>query len=178
MPVPGLVVLVGAAGAGKSTLARRLFADHEIVSSDDLRAAISGDPADQRATRVAFAALHRAAASRLAAGRLVVVDATNVEPAARRSLLRIAAVAGVPAVAIVVAAPGAEVHRRNTGRTARVVPPEIVDRHLDRLAQLGAPDALAGPLLAEGFAAAHVLSSVADLDTAAIVRVPARLSRP
>jgi protein phosphatase len=178
VPVPGLVVLVGAAGAGKSTLARRLFADDEILSSDALRAAISGDPGDQRATRVVFAALHREAASRLAAGRLVVVDATNVERAARRSLLRIAAAAGVPAVAVVVAAAGPEVHGRNAGRTGRIVPPEVVDRHLDRLAGLGTPDLLAGPLRAEGFAAAHVLTTVADLDTAAIVRVPARISPP
>ena len=178
VPVPGLVVLVGAAGAGKSTLARRRFADHEILSSDELRAAISGDPTDQRATRVAFAALHREAASRLAAGRLVVVDATSVEPTARRSLLRIAAAAGVPAIAIVLAVASGEVHRRNAGRAGRIVPPEIVDRHLARLARLGAPDALAGALVAEGFAAAHVLTSVADLDTAVVVRVGRSLSRP
>ncbi len=53
------VVLVGAAGAGKSTLAARLFATDEIVSSDALRAVISGDEADQRVSGVAFRILHR-----------------------------------------------------------------------------------------------------------------------
>ena len=59
IPVPGLVVLIGAAGAGKSTLAVRLFAPADVLSSDDLRAAVSGDAADQRATRTAFGILHR-----------------------------------------------------------------------------------------------------------------------
>ncbi|MDQ3128933.1 MAG: AAA family ATPase, partial [Chloroflexota bacterium] len=87
LAVPGLVVLIGAAGAGKSTLAARLFAPADILSSDALRAAIGGDAADQRATRPAFAILHREARRRLAEGRLVVVDATNVEMSARRPLI-------------------------------------------------------------------------------------------
>ena len=81
---PGLVVLIGAAGAGKTTLAARLFAADEVISSDELRARVSGNATDQRATRLAFAILHREVARRLAAGRLVVVDATSVERAARR----------------------------------------------------------------------------------------------
>lgn len=174
VPTPGLVVLVGAAGSGKSTLARRLFEPDEILSSDDLRAAIGGDATDQRTTRRAFATLHREAASRLAAGNLVVVDATNVEPAARQALLRIAASARVPAIAIVLAAPPAEVHGRNAGRAGRVVPPGIVDRHLARLARLGPPESIGAQLRGDGFAAVHVLASVADLDGARI----ARLSRP
>src|SRR4051812_3594638 len=56
---PSLVVLVGAAGSGKTTLAARLFTPDEVISSDMLRAAISGDAADQRATRPAFRILHR-----------------------------------------------------------------------------------------------------------------------
>ena len=50
--IRALVVLIGAAGAGKSTLAARLFAPDEIVSSDALRAVISGDEADQRVSAV------------------------------------------------------------------------------------------------------------------------------
>src|SRR5687768_18579225 len=101
IPDPSLVVLVGPAGAGKSSLAERLFAPDEILSSDDFRAAIAGDAADQRATKRAFAALHRALVRRLIAGRLTVVDATNVQRHARLSLLRRARAAAIPTLALV-----------------------------------------------------------------------------
>ena len=171
VPVPGLVVLIGAAGSGKSTLAARLFAPREVLSSDELREAVSGDAADQRATRPAFAILHREVRRRLDAGRLVVVDATNVERSARLSLVRIARAAGAPAIAIALAVPGAEAHARNAGRTGRVVPTDVVDRHLVRLAGLGdTPTEIAAALLIEGFSAATVLSARAELDTARVVR--------
>jgi predicted kinase len=156
--VPGLVVLVGAAGAGKSTLAARLFAPAEIVSSDDVRGWLTGDPADQRATRLAFSVVHREVRRRLAAGGLAVVDATNVQPSARSALLRIARVAGARATAIVVRTPSAETHARNRARTSRLVPPDVVDRHLAAVDALG-PDAasIAERLVAEGFDTVHVL---------------------
>jgi protein phosphatase len=169
IPDPSLVVLVGAAGAGKSTLAARHFAPSEILSSDAYREAISGDAGDQRATRLAFSILHRELARRLAAGRLVVVDATNVESAARRALVSRAAAARIPAVAIVLALPAALVAARNTGRTGRVVDQSVVDRHLRRLETALADDRLRR----EGFAAVHVVTSAAELDALRIERQPA-----
>jgi Predicted kinase len=59
LPDPCLVVLIGPAGAGKSTLAARLFPLDAVLSSDTFRAVVSGDEADQRATKTAFAILHR-----------------------------------------------------------------------------------------------------------------------
>ena len=179
IPVPGLVVLIGAAGAGKSTLAARLFEPSEILSSDALREAVSGDAADQRATRPAFAILHREVRRRLETGRLVVVDATNVEVTGRAALRRLAGAARVPAIAIAIVPSAADVQVRNAGRATRVVPRDIVDRHLGRLNDLGTTSAsIAAALLAEGFAAAHVLRSTDELDSVEIRRVASPISPP
>jgi len=178
IPVPGLVVLIGAAGAGKSTLAARLFEPSEIVSSDALRERLSGDAADQRATRPAFAILHREVRRRLAAGRLVVVDATNVEPTARATLRGLADASRVPIVAIAIVPSVTEVHGRNASRAARVVPRDIVDRHLGRLDDLGTTSAaIAAALRAEGFTAVHVLRSADELDSVEVRRVANPVSR-
>jgi predicted kinase len=172
---PSLVVLVGAAGSGKTTLAARLFAPDEVIASDDLRAAISGDAADQRATRPAFALLHREVRRRLAAGRIVVVDATSVERTARRSLVRLASLAGAPVTALVLALPPALVQARNAARLERPVPGEVVERHLARVASLvGAGDhAAIDTLRAEGFTTVIVARSDDDVARLRIVRTPA-----
>ncbi|MBA2381734.1 MAG: AAA family ATPase [Chloroflexi bacterium] len=172
LPVPALVALVGAAGSGKTTLAERLFEPSEILSSDALREVVGGDAADQRATRAAFAILHRETRRRLEAGRLVVVDATNVERSARLVLQRMARLTGVPAIAIVIIGPAGEIHRRNAARIGRVVPPEIVDRHLARLAMLGPdPGRIRAALVTEGFATVHVVATADEARSISIARV-------
>src|ERR1043165_2924055 len=94
LPEPCLVVLVGAAGAGKSTLAARLFAPDEVLSSDAHRALVAGDEANQAGARTAFAILHRQLSRRMSERQTTVVDATNVTSFARRSLVRRAVVHG------------------------------------------------------------------------------------
>jgi protein phosphatase len=179
--VPGVVVLIGPAGVGKSTFAARHFRPDEILSSDELRGAIRGDPTDQTVTRVAFRILHRELAKRLADGQLVVVDATNLTRAARLSLLRAALATGVQVTAIVLVAPAALVHARNAGRGTRTVPADVVDRHLAAAAALGETEAEIEELLrAEGFAAVHVVATdgVLVADEPAIVRVRRRPTHP
>lgn len=169
LPDPALVVLVGAAGAGKSTFAARWFEPTEVVSSDELRAAIGGDPTNQAVTRRAFAILHREVARRLAAGNLVVVDATSVERSARSALRRLAAVAGVRTVAIVLAPPPDIVHGRNAERPGRTVPVEVVERQLRLVDRLGpSPADVAAALASEGFAAVHVVA--ADVRVEGVIR--------
>jgi protein phosphatase len=160
LPEPCLVVLIGAAGAGKSTLAARLFAPDAILSSDGFRELVSGDAGDQSATRTAFAILHRRLDRRMAERRTTVVDATSVTPFARRALVRRAAASGVPAVAIVLDLDPAVVLGRNSAREVGAVPEAAVRRQLADLARSIQP----GRLEAEGFAAVHVVRSSAELD--------------
>jgi len=169
---PGVVVLVGAAGAGKSTFARRHFGADEILSSDDLRGAIRGDPTDQTVTRTAFRILHRELTKRLSRGRSVVVDATNLTRAARLAIVRRAALLGAPVQAIVLVPPGTEVRARNAARLSGRVPAGVVDRQLEAAALLGADrGAIVDRLLEEGFAAVHVLSSTAEIDAVEVRRL-------
>jgi predicted kinase len=167
LPDPCLVVLIGAAGVGKSTFAVRHFRTDEILSSDAFRAAISGDEANQSATGPAFAALHRALDGRSADGRLTVVDATSVRAADRRALLRRAGAAGLPSVAIVLDLPADTIHARNAARS-RIVDAAVIDRQLDQLRR-----SLAGPDRAidrEGFAEIIVLDDADRVDQVIIRR--------
>lgn len=165
---PSLVVLVGAAGAGKSTFAARHFAAGEILSSDRYRAIVSGDEANQAATRRAFARLHRELEGRLANGRLTVVDATSVEPSARRALIARANAAHLPAMAFVLDLPADTVLARNAARRPRTVDEAVVRRHLARLrVSLDGPDPA---IQREGFTQIVVLRDPAELDLVRIRR--------
>jgi protein phosphatase len=166
LPEPCLVVLIGAAGAGKSTLAARLFPRESILSSDAYREIVSGDAADQRATRIAFSILDRELERHMSTGRTAVVDATNVTANARRVLLRRANAHGLPAIAIVLDLDPEVVLSRNVARLGRVVPEAAVRQQLADMARSVRP----GLLEAEGFAAVYRISSSADLD--ALVLAP------
>ena len=151
IPDPALVLLIGPAGAGKSTFAARWFEPVEIVSSDHLRGLLSGDPADQAASADAFRILNLMVGGRLARRLTTVVDATSLRAANRRKYRELAARNGVPVVAIAFDMPAATFHERNRGRTDRVVGADIVERQIDQMAQTLAM------LPSEGYAALYVL---------------------
>jgi protein phosphatase len=167
LPDPCLVVLVGAAGSGKSTFAARHFAPSEVLSSDAFRELVSGDAANQAATGAAFATLHAALSRRLQERLLTVVDATSVQAHARRQLTRRAAEAGIPAVAVVLDLPADVVLARNAARSDRVVPEAAVRRQLAELDR----SLRTGRLEAEGFASVLRLAGAAAVDAAHVVRV-------
>lgn len=163
VPRAGLVLLVGAAGSGKSTLAARHFDPAEVLSSDAFREAVSGDAADQSATREAFQRLHAALEQRMAAGLRTVVDATNVQRWARRGLLTVARDHGRDAVALVLALPVEVCLAWNAGRPGRTVP-EAVIRKQDRDLRASLPR-----LGEEGFASVVVLGDVGQVDDLQVV---------
>jgi protein phosphatase len=170
VPDPSLVVLIAAAGAGKSTFAARHFDPAEILSSDAYRASIAGDEADQRVTGAAFRKLHWALERRLADRQLTVVDATNVERSARRALLTRAAAAGMPAIAIVLDLPPATILARNRDRTTRIVDEPVILRHIKRLRD--SLDGLTRVIDDEGFERVVVFRDPVEVDAVRIIRRP------
>ncbi len=123
-----LVALVGASGCGKSTWAARHFLPTEVLSSDRCRAWVADDETDQSATPDAFEVLHFLARKRLERGKLVVVDATNVQADARRQLVELARSQNVLAVAVAFNVPERVCQDRNALRTDRQVPPHAIAR--------------------------------------------------
>ncbi|GAA0295196.1 polynucleotide kinase-phosphatase [Kineococcus aurantiacus] len=164
VPRTSLVVLVGASGSGKSTFARARFAPTEVLSSDACRGMVSDDENDQAATADAFEVLHLIAAKRLAAGRLTVVDATNVQPSARRSLVDLARAHDVLPVAVVLDLPVEVCVARNAARPDRTFGAHVVRRQQADLRRS------LGRLQREGFRVVHVLRSAEEVADATVVR--------
>ena len=116
----------GVSGSGKSTFAARHFAPTEVLSSDFCRGLVADDENDQAATDAAFEVLHYIAGKRLEAGRLAVVDATNVQPEARTPARR-RSPSDITcfAIAIVLDVPPRGVPERNAARPDRDFGPHV-----------------------------------------------------
>src|SRR5918998_326555 len=133
IPELSLVVLIGPSGCGKSTFAHKHFKPTEVLSSDFCRGLVSDDENDQAATKDAFEVLHFIASKRLAAGRLTVIDATNVQPEARKPLIALAREYHVLPVAVVLDLPERVCHERNRVRPDRDFGPHVVCSHVQQL---------------------------------------------
>lgn len=166
LPELSLVALIGPSGAGKSTFARRHFRPTEVLSSDYCRALVRDDETDQSATPDAFAVLHFIAERRLAAGRLTVVDATNVQPESRKPLINLARRYHCLPVAIVFDFPESVYHERNRGRPDRNFGPHVIRQQLQQMRR-SLPN-----LQREGFRHVYVFSSPEEVDSAVVVRQP------
>jgi protein phosphatase len=164
VPELSLVVLIGASGAGKSTFARAHFAPTEVISSDFCRGLVADNENDQSASKDAFDVLHYIAAKRLAAGRLTVIDATNVQQESRKQLLSLAREHDVLPVAIVLDVPEQVCAGRNAGRPDRPFGAHVIRRQRDQLRR-----GLRG-LEREGFRRVHILRSQAEISSALVTR--------
>src|SRR5207244_818860 len=153
IPKLSLVVLIGPSGSGKSTFARKHFLPTEVLSSDACRAMVGDDPNDQAVTNDAFEVLHHVAAKRLALGRLTVIDATNVQPEARKPLVELARRYHCLPVAVVLNLPERLCQDRNRSRDERDFGPHVVRQQHSQLRR-----SLRG-LAREGFRHVFVLES-------------------
>ena len=161
-----LIALVGPSGSGKSVFASKHFRPTEVVSSDACRAMVADDANDQAATPDAFALLNFITATRLRAGRLTVIDATNVQPDARKSLVGLARDHDCLPVAIVLNMPESLCLSRNQGRPDRSFGARVVRRQAEQLRR-----SLRG-LRREGFRHVFVLNSPEEVDEVSIARAP------
>lgn len=164
VPAASLVVLVGVSGSGKSTFAREKFGPWETLSSDAFRGLVSNDENSQSATGDAFDALRYVAGIRLRNGLLTIIDATNVQPAARKSMVALAKEHDVLPVAIVLDVPERVAIERTEARDDRGFGAEVIRRQSTQLRR-----GLAG-LRREGFRTVHILRDQAEIDAATIVR--------
>lgn len=166
IPNLSLVVLIGPSGSGKSSFARKHFLPTEILSSDACRGMISDNENNQSVTNEAFELLHYIGAQQLALGRLTVIDATNVQPEARKPIVELARKYHCLPVAIVLNLPERLCQDRNQTRKERDFGPHVIHQQHSQLRR-----SLRG-LAQEGFRHVFVLESPEEVEAVTIERVP------
>ncbi len=166
IPHLSLVVLIGPSGSGKSTFARTHFLPTEVLSSDSCRGMVSDDENEQAVTNEAFEVLHFIARKRLALGRLTVVDATNVQPEARKPLIQLGREYHCLPIAIVFNLPERVCEQRNQGRDDRDFGPHVIRQQRSQLRR-----SIRG-LKREGFSHVFIFETPEEVEAAVIERTP------
>ncbi len=166
IPKLSVVVLIGPSGSGKSTFARNHFLPTEILSSDYCRALVSDDENDQSVTNAAFEIMHFVLAKRLAAGKLTVIDATNVQNEARKPLVKIARSFHCLPVAVVFDLPEGLCQARNAQRPDRSFGKHVIRQHRQQLRRS------LRSLKREGFRHIFTFESEDQVNAAKVQRVP------
>src|SRR5262245_12903383 len=166
IPELSLVALIGPTGSGKSTFARKHFKPTEVLSSDYCRGLVSDDENSQAATNDAFDVLYYIVRKRLAAGKLTVIDATNVQPEARKPIVAMAREYHCLPVAIVLNLPDRLCHDRNQGRPERSFGPHVARQQSQALRRS------LRHLKDEGFRHVFVLSSAEEVEAVELERQP------
>lgn len=133
VPELSLIVLIGASSSGKSTFARKHFKPTEIVSSDYCRALVSDDENSLAVSHDAFEVARFITSKRLKNGLLTVIDATNVQPEARKDWVRIAREHHVLPVAIVINISEKICAQRNQLRTDRDLAAHVIPHQVSQL---------------------------------------------
>ncbi|TYR64514.1 ATP-binding protein [Streptomyces parvus] len=162
MPV-GLVVLVGPPASGKTSFVRALVERRQVeaeavVSSDEIRAEVFGasaEPADSDASDAVdgriFEERDRRIVARLAAGRSVIAESTNVTPQARERLIALARRFDAPVTVLRFAPDVADLLQQYAERGRA----DLTAAEVRAYAAVMSRDAGADRLRAEGAAAVH-----------------------
>jgi protein phosphatase len=166
IPELAVVALIGPSGSGKSSFARKHFRPTEVLSSDFCRGLVSDEENSQAATNDAFEVLYFIASKRLTTGKLVVIDATNVQVEARKTIIALARQFHCIPVAIVFDLPEKLCHERNRNRPDRDFGPHVIRQQSQQLRRS------LRNLQREGFRRVHILHSPEEVDAAEIVREP------
>ncbi|MEU6612485.1 ATP-binding protein [Streptomyces parvus] len=156
----GLVVLVGPPASGKTSFVRALVERRQIeaeavVSSDEIRTELFGASAEPADTDAADARIFeerdRRIVARLAAGRSVIAESTNVTPQARERLIGLARSFGAPVTVLRFAPDVADLLQQyaERGRT------DLTAADIRAYAAVMSRDAGADRLRAEGAVAVH-----------------------
>ncbi len=164
LPELSLVILIGPSGSGKSSFSAKNFKSTEVISSDFCRGLVSDDENDQSCSSDAFALVRFIAAKRLAAGKLTVIDATNVMAEDRKMYIELAREFHCLPVAIVFNLPEEVCYERNKNRPDRNFGDHVIRRQHGNMRR-----SLRG-LEREGFRYVHVLNSEAAANEAEIER--------
>jgi protein phosphatase len=162
IPTSALVILIGPAGAGKSSFASRHFPPEAIISPDVHRTELARDTADQQRNEEVFDRVHQLVEGRTAAGLLTVIDATNTRGPLRTEFTWHAHKHHRPLIAIAFDLPLDTCLAQNAGRPfpvpSRVIRQQLADlRHLETDLEMEAYDAV------------HRLASRAEVDAVRVV---------
>lgn len=133
IPNNALIILVGAPGSGKSTIASKLTDDsYALVSSDSIREELFNDVNNMANNKEVFEEYHRRIEERLCNSKFTIADATSLRANARRKLYDIALKYNTPIRVVVMNISLDETLKQNKNRD-RQVPDEVIIKMFDTL---------------------------------------------
>jgi protein phosphatase len=128
-----LVILVGPPASGKSTWGKDFCKQNklEYVSTDEIRGELGSGEGDQSVSGAAFSVARSRVIRALTTGKSVMIDATNVNPKARKDWVAIGKDLDAFIIAVAFEVPKEELVRRDSNRD-RKVGAEVIEKFFNR----------------------------------------------